>query len=162
EVEFLRGLGLSVAFQDDDHKLGMPRVSASCDYLKPVRFQDVLEIAVTLRRLATKSVTYGFAFFKDGEVVARGQLRSGCGRVPPGRGREAVAIPGAVRERLERAACPTSRTCPPAWPRAWRGGRRSSVPDTPRTCGARRTSTAAGPGARAAPTCTTPASRCAA
>jgi acyl-CoA thioester hydrolase len=108
EVEFLRSLGLSVAFPDDGHKLGMPRVSASCDYLKPARFQDVLEIAVTIRRLGTKSVTYGFDFTKDDEVVARGQVSSVCCRVAPGRGLEAVAIPAGIRQRLEQARCPTS------------------------------------------------------
>src|SRR5207244_3729873 len=106
EVEFLRSLDLSVAFQDDGDKLGMPRVSASCDYLKPVRFQDLVEIAVTLRRLGTKSVTYGFDFHKDGALIARGQVSSVCCRVRPGQGLEAVAIPPAVRTRLEQAACP--------------------------------------------------------
>src|SRR5438094_9966074 len=60
EVEFLRSLGLSVAVQTGDEKLGFPRVAASCDYVRPARFEDVLEIAVTLRRLGSKSVTYGF------------------------------------------------------------------------------------------------------
>ena len=113
EVEFLRSLGLSVAFQDDDHKLGMPRVSASCDYLKPARFQDVLEIAVTLRRLGSKSVTYGFDFFKDGEPIARGQVSSVCCQLRPGQPLEAVEIPAPIRERLEHAAWtapPTSKS----------------------------------------------------
>src|SRR5438067_10915124 len=64
EVEFLRSRGLSVAVQQHEHKLSFPRVAASCDYLKPARFEDVLEIVVTLRRLGSRSVTYGFDFLK--------------------------------------------------------------------------------------------------
>jgi acyl-CoA thioester hydrolase len=113
EVEFLRSLGLSVAVQTGDEKLGFPRVAASCDYVRPARFEDVLEIAVTLRRLGSKSVTYGFDFFKDGEVIARGQVSSVCCQLRPGQPLEAVEIPAPIRERLEHAAWtapPTSKS----------------------------------------------------
>src|SRR5207247_1164655 len=63
EVEFLRAKGLSVAWREHDgERLGFPRVSAACDYQRPVRFEDVLEIAVTLARVGPKSVTYEFEF----------------------------------------------------------------------------------------------------
>ena len=72
EVEFLRSRGLSVAMAWGGQKLGFPRVSASCDYLWPVRFEDLLEVAVRLERLGRKSVTYAFEFFEDVEAIARG------------------------------------------------------------------------------------------
>ena len=42
EHAFLRSLGLSVVMEIDGGKYGLPRVSASCDYLKPARFGDEL------------------------------------------------------------------------------------------------------------------------
>src|SRR5205823_1332179 len=81
EVEFLRARGLSVAMIWEGEKIGFPRVGASCDYVKPVRFEDLLDITVRTARLGSKSATYAFEFFKDGEVVARGQVSSVCCRV---------------------------------------------------------------------------------
>src|SRR5262249_46451380 len=100
EVDFLHSRGLSVAMDWEGQKVGFPRVAASCDYLRPVRFEDVLEVTVTLARLGTKSVTYAFEFFKDGEPVARGRVSAVCCRVLPDHGIEAIAIPDSIRERL--------------------------------------------------------------
>jgi YbgC/YbaW family acyl-CoA thioester hydrolase len=100
EVDFLHSRGLSVAMVWEGEKIGFPRVAASCDYLRPVRFEDVLEVTVTLERLGTKSVTYAFEFFKDGALVARGQVSSCCCRVLPDHGIEAIAIPESIRARL--------------------------------------------------------------
>src|SRR5436190_23013355 len=62
EQEFLRSRGLGVALRWEGQSLGFPRVSASCDYLRPVYFQDVVGIEVTLNNVGRKSVTYGFEF----------------------------------------------------------------------------------------------------
>src|SRR5215471_18705847 len=69
EVEFLRARGLSVKMTWDGLALGFPRVSASCDYLRPARFEDVLDISVRVQKIGRKSVTYAFEFAKDGEVL---------------------------------------------------------------------------------------------
>lgn len=100
EVEFLRSRGLSVALAWEGQKLGFPRVSASCDYLRPVTFEDVVEIEVKVARLGRKSVTYAFTFFKDGVEVARGQVTSCCCQVGPGSGIASIEIPEGIRQRL--------------------------------------------------------------
>ncbi len=101
EVEFLRSRGLSVSLTWEGEKIGFPRVSASCDYLRPVRFEDVLDVAVTLHKLGHKSVTYTFDFSKDGEPVARGQMSSVCCRVEPDGQIVAIEVPASYRRRLE-------------------------------------------------------------
>src|SRR5207302_6337690 len=78
EQEFLRSRGLSVAWQTGGERIGFPRVAASCDYLRPARFEEVLTIAVELKRLGTKSVTFDFTFTRDGELLARGQVTTVC------------------------------------------------------------------------------------
>jgi YbgC/YbaW family acyl-CoA thioester hydrolase len=100
EGEFLRGRGLAFVLTWEGEELGFPRVSATCDYLEPARFNDVLDIAVTIDRLGEKSVTYAFEFTRNGEVLARGKVTSVCCRVGPDHALEAIAIPASYRQRL--------------------------------------------------------------
>jgi YbgC/YbaW family acyl-CoA thioester hydrolase len=101
EQEFLRSLGLSVSLTWEGQRMGFPRVAASCDYLRPVRFEDVVEISVSLRQLGRKSVTYGFEFSKAGEVLARGQVSSVCCRTSIDHRLESIEIPEGIRRKLE-------------------------------------------------------------
>src|SRR5437870_328477 len=99
EHALLRSLGLSVVTEWEGVRLSFPRVSASCDYLRPVRFEDVLTVDVAVKKLGRASVTYAFEFAKDGEAVARGQLTTVCCRTDTGR-LEAHPIPEGIRARL--------------------------------------------------------------
>src|SRR5262249_43324668 len=60
EVEFLRARGLSVRLVWRGQHLGFPRVAAACDYLRPVTFEDVLDVAVRVESVGRSSVTYAF------------------------------------------------------------------------------------------------------
>src|SRR5437588_8599701 len=71
EVEFLRSRGLSVKLGWEGQELGFPRVSASCDYQKPARFEDLLEITVRIVKIGLKSMTYGFELFSKDALLAR-------------------------------------------------------------------------------------------
>jgi len=102
EVAFLRSKGLSVAALPwEGHTLSFPRVAASCDYIKPARFEEVLDIAVRIHKIGRKSVTYAFEFFRADELIARGQISAVCCRVGTDKHIESVEIPPAIRERLE-------------------------------------------------------------
>jgi YbgC/YbaW family acyl-CoA thioester hydrolase len=103
EVEFLRSRGLSVKLPWEGEMIGFPRVSATCDFENPARFQDILEIAVRLERLGRKSVTYAFTFTKEGEPIAEGRVTSVCCRFAPDRPLEAIEIPATLRAILEKA-----------------------------------------------------------
>ena len=101
EVAFLRSLGLSVAMTWGEEHLGFPRVSATCDFLRPIRFEDVVDIDVRVERVGSKSVTYAFEFTHEGQTVARGKVSAVCCRVRPGvRAIESVEIPEGIRARL--------------------------------------------------------------
>lgn len=101
EGEFLRARGLAFALTWEGEEIGFPRVSASCDYFKPARFNETLDITVTIDRLGEKSVTYAFEFTRSGDVLARGKVTSVCCRVSPDHALQAIAIPGSYRLRLE-------------------------------------------------------------
>ena len=100
EQEFRRVRGLSVNWVEGAGHYGFPRVSATCDYLKPARFEQVLEIAVTVDKIGGKSVTFGFEFRHAGTVIAKGTMTSVCCLVGAGGTIEAVQIPDIIRIKL--------------------------------------------------------------
>jgi len=100
EVEFLRERGLGVTWRTEGRRIGFPRVSASCDFFKPIRFEDEVEIAVTVERVGAKSVTYSHEFRLGGEVVARGKVTACCVRVHDDNRFESLEIPDDIRAKL--------------------------------------------------------------
>src|SRR6266545_7570144 len=75
EHAFYRSLGHSVVMASFDPPLGWPRVHAECDYFKPLRFEDNVEVQMLVKEKRAKSLVYLFRFFKlngDREEVARG------------------------------------------------------------------------------------------
>jgi acyl-CoA thioester hydrolase len=101
EQAFLRSRGLTVAWHEGGQRVGFPRVSATCEFVKPVRFEDVLEIAVTLAEVGNKSVTYSFAFSCGGEPVANGKVTAVCCREVTSGSMESIAIPDHIRAKLK-------------------------------------------------------------
>lgn len=99
EHEFLRSRGLSVVMVHEGKRLGFPRVSAQCDFFKPLRFEEVVDIHVTLTRIGDKSLSYVVEFQRNGELIARGSLTTCCCLVGP-EGMQPLSIPDAIKARL--------------------------------------------------------------
>ncbi|QDS92670.1 1,4-dihydroxy-2-naphthoyl-CoA hydrolase [Roseimaritima multifibrata] len=100
EHAFLRASGLSVMQeQESGGSLTWPRVAASCDYLSAARFEDVLQIALFVDHLGTKSVRYRFEFSRDGQPIAVGKLTAVCCHFLAGK-LTSVVIPDSVREAI--------------------------------------------------------------
>jgi 4-hydroxybenzoyl-CoA thioesterase/acyl-CoA thioester hydrolase len=72
--------------------------------MSPARCEDVLEIDVTVRRVGTKSVTYGFEFSQHGRDVASGELTSVCCVVNHGEPPVSIPLPESVAEKLRKLA----------------------------------------------------------
>ncbi len=100
EHALLRHLGLSVVWPDKDGTISWPRVSAQCDYTDAVKFEHVLEIAVGVERLGTKSVTYCFDFTREGRPVATGKITAVCCRFFLDQSPVAIPIPKWIADRL--------------------------------------------------------------
>lgn len=95
EHEFFRSHGALVF----DRSLGgWPRVNASCDFLHPLMFGDVVETRLNIIRLGNSSVTWGFEIIKtaSGETSARGSMTT---VLVDGTGKP-VAIPAELRALL--------------------------------------------------------------
>jgi len=104
EHALLRSLGFSVFAEVGGEVITFPRVAASCVYHSPARCEEVLDIEVTVSRVGTKSVTYGFAFTHDGRDVASGEITSVCCRVPHGGAPISIPIPDAMGDKLRAMA----------------------------------------------------------
>lgn len=101
ETQFLNARGLSVTWQADGARFGFPRVSVSCDYSCPARFEEVLTIGVTVEKVGTKSVSYRFDFSHAGQPVAVGRMTAVYCRAVPPHGLQALPIPDDIRATLE-------------------------------------------------------------
>jgi YbgC/YbaW family acyl-CoA thioester hydrolase len=103
EHAYLRACGLSVFQQWEGETLTFPRVSASCDFRRPARFQDVLDITVSVVHLGRSSIRFGFTFHHGGELIAEGQITTVLCRLVEGHGMESFEIPQALRDKLMQA-----------------------------------------------------------
>jgi YbgC/YbaW family acyl-CoA thioester hydrolase len=82
EHGFFRSLGFSVVTDQVEPPVGWPRVRAECDYRRPLRFEDEVEIQLLVSDKKSKALTYVFKFTKlNGPApveVARGSLTVVC------------------------------------------------------------------------------------
>lgn len=106
EHAFWRSLDLSVMLERDGRTVSWPRVQATCDYKMPLRFEDAVEIGVTVLELRSKSVRFGFVFKKSGcdAAVAEGAITAVYAAFDEAVGRmRAVEIPPDIAEKLRPA-----------------------------------------------------------
>ena len=101
EHELLRSLGLSVHSRLEDEHISFPRVSAACNYVSPARCEEVLDIAVSISRIGTKSITYEFRFTREGAEIATGSMTAVCCSVGAGRPLVSRAIPADMVAKLK-------------------------------------------------------------
>src|SRR5471032_2895582 len=80
EHAFLRSLGLTVHTRNTDPVMGWPRVNVNCEYLRPLHFEEDVEIHLKVQKKSEKAVTYQCEFRKAGEpkLCARGTMTVVC------------------------------------------------------------------------------------
>ncbi len=97
-----RAAGLSVAAVGSE--IGWPRVSASFDYRRPLRFEDDVEVHVRIAALNARTIRFVCTLNRAGEVVATGDMTVACVSQRPHEPMRAIAIPPDVAARFEVAA----------------------------------------------------------
>ena len=107
EHAFYRSLGYSAVLSQFDPPLSFPRVHAECDYRKPLRFEDEMEIHLLVREKKTKVLSYLFRFYNlstnPAEPAAQGILTIVCVQLQPDGSMKPVAIPADLRDQIEPA-----------------------------------------------------------
>lgn len=100
EHAFLRSLGTSVVGRDSEGEVGWPRVSVACDFFQPARFDDVLDIRVTIAKRGRSSVTYHILMTLDGAKIAEGRTTAVYCRLEPGQKPKSLPLPEWLAEKL--------------------------------------------------------------
>ena len=103
EHDFYRQLGLKLVTRNaDGSSIGWPRVNASCDYKRPFRFEDEVEVTLKVAKKSEKAIMYEFIFRKKGEmeISARGSVTIVCCAFRDGR-MQATFIPKDFAEKIE-------------------------------------------------------------
>lgn len=115
EHAFFRSLGFTVHEHENGATVGWPRVSATCDYRAPLRFEEEVEIHLIVAEVRSRSIRYQFIFRKvaDGTEVARGSVAAVCATVEKATGKLVpVIIPDRIRAKI--TAAPPELLRPPA------------------------------------------------
>lgn len=101
EHEYFRSLGLTIMRREQGGvHLGWPRVSASCNFHKPLYFQDDFEIRLTVERLGVKSISYLFELWRGNDHIATGRLKTACCMCGPNGEIASIEIPPDYLTRL--------------------------------------------------------------
>jgi 4-hydroxybenzoyl-CoA thioesterase len=87
----------------DRRRIGFPSVSAGCDYQRPLRFGDTVEVEMAVERLGGRSITFGYRVFRAADAQVARELaaegRNTCAVVDLAAFR-AVEIPADIRALL--------------------------------------------------------------
>ncbi len=77
EHAWFRSLGLKIAGElATGETYGWPRVSTTCNYQSPARYEDVLTIDVRLTHRGSRSLSTVYEFSRDGQPIARGEMKT--------------------------------------------------------------------------------------
>ena len=91
-----RDAGLSI--HPPDSELGWPRVAASFEYQRALRFEDEFVVHLRIANMSQKTIRYECTVKKDDQPIATGTMTVACVRKKPTM--RAVEIPDEIVKRL--------------------------------------------------------------
>lgn len=108
-----RDAGLSI--HPENSPIGWPRIAASCEFSRPLKFEQEFDVEVRITEMTNRTITYAGEITRDGERVARGAWRIACVTKLSDGTMRSTEIPSHVAERLKpsddpRATRPALRT----------------------------------------------------
>lgn len=105
-----RAVGLSV--EPEQTTIGWPRVAASFEFFKPLRFEDEIDVRIRVVGRTARTMRYQAIIERAGEIAAMGFSTAVCVRKVPGEPLRAIDIPVEIASRFEVVApvAPPSRT----------------------------------------------------
>jgi acyl-CoA thioester hydrolase len=103
-----RAAGLSI--HPRDAEVGWPRVQASFEYHRALRFEDEFEIWIRIVAIDERTISYACLLSRDGTRIATGRVSIACASLRPNESMRGTAIPPEIRARL---AVAPDETLPP-------------------------------------------------
>jgi len=94
-----REAGLSIEPKHSD--IGWPRVSASFEFKRPLKFEDEVEVRLRVIGKTAKALTYQAVIVVNGTIAAVGRHTSICVKRQPGEPIKAADMPPAIFDTFE-------------------------------------------------------------
>ena len=107
-----RDAGLSI--HPEDAAIGWPRVTASCEYHRPLKFEQEFDVTVRVAELGRRTITYRGEIASNGQRIATGTWTIACVTKLPDGTMKSADVPADVTDRLEPSELPTSGLRPPS------------------------------------------------
>ena len=98
EAEHAMWREAGISIHPSDSSIGWPRIAASFDFRRPLRFEDEFDVVIRVAELKSRTIRYECALEKDGETLASGTMTIACVKKTPTM--QAIDIPADIRERL--------------------------------------------------------------
>ena len=93
-----RAAGLSI--HPPDSPIGFARASATCDFRRPLRFEDEFEVTIRISAISRKTVSYSCVLTKDDVTLATGSMTVICVRTEPDGSLKATNVPEEIAVRF--------------------------------------------------------------
>jgi YbgC/YbaW family acyl-CoA thioester hydrolase len=99
EHELWRQAGLSI--HPEKSSVGWPRVAASCEFHRPLKFEQEFDISVRISEMTRRTITYAGEITRNGERVATGSWKIACVATLPDGTMKSADIPEEVMRRFQ-------------------------------------------------------------
>jgi YbgC/YbaW family acyl-CoA thioester hydrolase len=102
EADLFRELGLPLLVNEPGETRGFPRVDCQCRFRRPVHFDEVVRIELSIESLEAGRIHYRFVFFNAaGDRCASGSMSTASATRTAGGDLAGVPLPVEVRSKLE-------------------------------------------------------------
>jgi YbgC/YbaW family acyl-CoA thioester hydrolase len=104
EHAFFRSLGFSIHTDINGKRYGWPRIHVACDFRRPLRFEDDVEIRLMIHEITDRTIFYRFTFIKlngdQPEEVATGEVKTICVTFNEETGMKSATIPPEITAKI--------------------------------------------------------------
>ena len=97
-----REAGLSI--HPPDSEIGWPRVAASFDFQRPLRFEEEFDVRLRIAEITKRTIRYTCLIAQEDTTIAKGDLTIACVLKRPGEPMKSIEIPEDVAARFQVAA----------------------------------------------------------
>lgn len=107
EHGMLRACGTNAYKVDDTQHFGWPRIKVSCNYTRPLRFEEKIEVCLHVEETRNCSLRYRFLIFKEAErsitnLAAEGEITTVYVALDPNTNKlTKMPLPEEMRQALE-------------------------------------------------------------
>jgi acyl-CoA thioester hydrolase len=93
-----RAAGLSI--HPPDSPIGFARAAATCDFRRPLRFEDEFDVTIRIAAISAKTIDYSCVLTKGDVTLATGSMRAICVRIESDGSLKAADVPAEIAERF--------------------------------------------------------------